>query len=67
MASLWDLLKQHAAETYDTLSQGKVGQDLRADANKIKGNAYGNTVISTSPLRVLTGMSSTTGSITGRS
>lgn len=35
MANLWDLLKQHATETYGTLSQGKVGQDLRADANKI--------------------------------
>lgn len=36
MANLWGLLTNHASEVYDTLSQGKVGQDLRADASKIK-------------------------------
>lgn len=36
MASLWDMLTNHASEVYNTLSNGKVGQDLRADANKIK-------------------------------
>lgn len=36
MANLWDSLKQHIGETYGTLSQGLVGQNLRADASKIK-------------------------------
>jgi len=34
--NLLDMLKAHIGEVYDTLSQGKVGEDLRSDAGKIK-------------------------------
>lgn len=56
MTNLWDMLTNHASEVYRTLSQGKVGQNLQADANKIKtgGRARLEQLVSMSPMESAT-------------